>query len=69
MHETVSKLLTEDEAAKELRMSPATLATWRCTGRYPLRFIRMGRSVRYRMQDLEAFIRSRTVGADEPNTP
>jgi len=49
-------LLTPDEAAAILRVSTGTLAVWRCTQRYPLRFIKIGRSVRYRRADVDAFI-------------
>ena len=38
---------TEAQTAEVLGISPATLRTWRCLGRGP-RFIKVGRSVRYR---------------------
>lgn len=49
-------LLTEDEAAALLKVQPATLATWRVRGRPNLPFVRVGRCVRYRQQDISAFI-------------
>lgn len=49
-------LLTEDEAAAFLKVQPATLATWRVRGRPNLPFVRVGRCVRYRQQDISAFI-------------
>lgn len=49
-------LLTEDEAAALLKVQPATLATWRVRGRPHLPFVRVGRCVRYRPQDIGAFI-------------
>lgn len=52
-------LLTEDEAAHLLKIQPATLATWRVKGRPNLPFVRVGRCVRYRLQDILAFIESR----------
>lgn len=55
------KLLTEKEAADYLGIAPATLCVWRCTRRYPLPFLKVGRSVRYRPEDVERFIESRTV--------
>ena len=54
---------TTDQAAKYLGVSRATLETWRCTGRYNLPFVRVGRSVRYNRTDLDAFLSRRTVGA------
>ena len=66
-HETLNattrpKLLTEAEAADYLSVEPQTLCAWRCTRRYNLRFIKVGRLVRYRFEDLEAFLAERTVG-------
>jgi hypothetical protein len=49
-------LLTESEAAKLLKIQPATLATWRSRGWPHLPFVRVGRCVRYRPQDIVAFI-------------
>jgi len=49
-------LLTEGEAAQLLKIQPATLATWRVKGRPHLPFVRVGRCVRYRRQDILAFI-------------
>jgi len=54
------ELLTERETAELLRVRPSTLAVWRCTRRYPLSWIRVGRSIRYRLADVEAFIEDRT---------
>lgn len=53
---TANALLTEDEAAALLKVQPATLATWRVRGRPNLPFVRVGRCVRYRQQDIHAFI-------------
>ncbi|MCC6297094.1 MAG: helix-turn-helix domain-containing protein [Pseudomonadales bacterium] len=49
-------LLTEDEAAQLLKIQPATLACWRVKGRPHLPFVRVGRCVRYRRQDILVFI-------------
>ena len=55
------KLLTRFEAAEYLSVKPQTLALWHSTGRYALPVIKVGRGCRYRLEDLEAFIASRTV--------
>lgn len=60
---TRPKLLTEAEAADYLAVEPQTLCAWRCTRRYNLPFIKVGRLVRYRPEDVEAFLESRTMGA------
>ena len=58
-----SKLLTRREAAAYLGLKPQTLAAWAVTGRYGLPMTRVGRSVRYRLADLEKWLKLRTVGA------
>jgi len=50
-------------AAQYLGVKPETLDVWRCTKRYPLPFIKVGRLVRYRQSALDAFLASRTQGA------
>ena len=52
-------ILTTDEAAKQLRVSPKTMAYWRQTGDGPA-FMRLGsRTVRYRADDLAAYMDGR----------
>jgi excisionase family DNA binding protein len=58
------QLLTNDQAAEYLGITPRTLEIWRCTKRYPIPFIKVGRLVRYRKSALDAFHVSRTVGED-----
>lgn len=60
-------LLTESQVAQLLDVSPKTLATWRSTGRYALPFLRIGARIRYRRQDVAAWLESRLHGA--PATP
>ena len=55
-----SDLLTPAEAAKVLRVSPATLPRWRWSGDGP-DFVRIGRSIRYRRCDLENYIKMGAV--------
>lgn len=57
-----SDLVSRDEAAAYLGVSPKTLATWASTKRYPLSMVKIGRVVKYRLSDLDAFIESRTTG-------
>ena len=49
-------LLTPDDVAEMLDVSPQTLASWRTTGRYDLPFLRIGRLVRYRRSDIDEFL-------------
>jgi len=48
-------LLTPREVADRLGVSTTTLSTWRCTKRYPLPYVKVGRLVRYRLADVEDF--------------
>lgn len=59
------ELLDERSAAKAIDVAPNTLAVWRSTGRYKLPFIKVGRKVRYRREDLLVWLagRTRAVGA------
>jgi len=58
-----SELLTREDAAAYLGVRPQTLACWASTRRYGLRYIKVGRCVRYRKADLDRFLEARTVGA------
>lgn len=60
---TVDALLTPDETAAALDVTPGTLQVWRTTKRYPLKYVKVGKNVRYRLADVQAFIESRTVAA------
>lgn len=55
----MTKLLTPDETAERLGVLTNTLDAWRCTRRYDLPYVKVGRLVRYREIDVEAFIESR----------
>lgn len=52
-------LLDEHAAAVMLDLSPGTLSVWRSTGRYSLPFVKIGRNVRYRRADLQAWLEAR----------
>jgi len=49
------QLLTPQDVADRLGVSTTTLSTWRCTKRYPLPYVKIGRLVRYRVSDVDAF--------------
>ncbi|MCK9276240.1 MAG: helix-turn-helix domain-containing protein [Syntrophales bacterium] len=50
-------LLTTQEAAGKLRRTKACLEAWRCRGGGPV-FVKIGRGVFYREEDLENFIKA-----------
>lgn len=51
-----SGLMKPAQAAEYLQISATTLAIWRSTNRSRLPFVKIGGQVRYRRQDLDAFI-------------
>jgi excisionase family DNA binding protein len=53
------EFLTRQKAADYLNIKKATLESWACKGGGPL-FVKFGRSVRYRLSDLESYITSQT---------
>lgn len=57
-----SNLLSPKTVSDILGVTVGTLAVWRTTNRYDLPYVKSGRLVRYREQDVEAFISSRLCG-------
>jgi excisionase family DNA binding protein len=47
-------------AANYLGLKPQTLSAWRCSGRYCLPFLKMGRKVLYKKTDVDTWMCSRT---------
>jgi predicted DNA-binding transcriptional regulator AlpA len=66
----MKELLTEQEAAKVLHISTKSLQGWRYRGGGP-RFVKLGRSVRYAMSDLEEYVLAaqRTSTSDRGRSP
>lgn len=55
---TESKLMNQAEAALYLGTTVPTLNTFRCTGKNTIPFVRWGRCIRYRKEDLDKWIES-----------
>lgn len=55
------KLLNTNEAARLLGLKSHTLSVWRTTGRYDLPYVRLGHAIRYREEDLNAWVRRNLV--------
>ncbi|MNZ98632.1 Helix-turn-helix domain protein [compost metagenome] len=53
--------INDEEAAAVLGVKKSTLSVWRSTGRYDLKFIKVGRLVRYRISDLAEFLARRSA--------
>lgn len=58
---TPLNLLTPFDVAMLLGVTEGTLEVWRCTKRYPLNYIKIGGRVRYRLEDVDAFVEARVV--------
>ena len=56
------QLLTTAQAAEVLGIAEGTLTTWRCTRRTELPYLKVGRCVRYKRSDIEAWAQSRRRG-------
>jgi len=65
-HECNEIYLTTDQVAGILQVSVKTLESWRRTQVRGLPFCRQGRFVRYRLSDLEAYMRGIVI---EPHQP
>ena len=55
-----NRLLTTIEAAEYLALGKQTIERWRLTGEGP-KFVKMGGAVRYRLEDLDAFVAGNLV--------
>lgn len=55
------KLMTRKEAAAWLGVAPGTLSVWKCTKRYNLPVIKIGKLARYRLSDLQEFVKQNAV--------
>ena len=60
----MTALLNTRQAAELLGMKPQTLVVWRHEGRTEPRYVRLlGKTIRYKLSDLEAFIAASAVAA------
>lgn len=55
-------LWTPARAAQELGVSVRTLSAWRSSGRYTLPYVKVGRLVRYRQEDVRAWLQRHLQG-------
>ncbi|MCP4354826.1 MAG: helix-turn-helix domain-containing protein [Proteobacteria bacterium] len=55
------RLLKPQQVAEILGVTVETLNVWRATKRYPLNYVKIGRSVMYRIEDIDNYINSRLV--------
>lgn len=57
----MTDLMTPKQAAEALGVTQGTLMVWRSTKRYPLDYVKVGRLVRYRPEDIRQFLNLRKV--------
>ena len=57
----MENLLDEQEAADFLKMKVSTLRVWRSEKRYNLPYYKIGRSVKYKKEDLINFIEQNKI--------
>lgn len=60
---TQNMLLTPIKAAEYLKLAQNTLSVWRSTKRQEIPYIKLGRSVRYRLSDLDEWLAANTISA------
>ena len=60
------RLLSRKEAADFLGVKEITLAIWQSSRRYKLPVVKVGRLVKYRIEDLLEFVEQRTVNQPTP---
>ena len=58
-------LLSNEEAAYYIGVRRETLDAWRCTGRQQIPHIKVGRLVKYRKSDLDAWLETRRITGGE----
>ena len=57
----LSNLIDTQTTAEILGVKPETLVVWRCTKRYDLPYVKIGRKVFYQEGDVKNFIESRLI--------
>lgn len=58
----VPDLLSREQAAAYLGVAAHTLAIWKCTKRHNLPYVKIGRLIKYRRSELDAFIHRNSAG-------
>jgi excisionase family DNA binding protein len=61
----VKKYLSPDEAGRYIQISPRTLAKWRCVGTPNIPYTKVGRSVRYKLEDLDNYLAKHSFNSVE----
>jgi len=62
---TLEELLTEHDVARITGLSVASVRRWRLFKRGP-KYLKLGSAVRYRAEDVSAWLETRPTGGGEP---
>jgi hypothetical protein len=65
MNAIFSDRITPQQVSEVLGVNHGTLSVWRCTHRYRLPYIKIGRKVFYSGEDIKKFIAERTFGKED----
>ena len=60
-------LLSPKQVEVEYGIPVGTQAVWRCTKRYAIPYLKLGRLVRYNRAAIEAWLESRTINGEGTN--
>jgi len=52
----IQKLISTEQASEYLGVTTRTLANWRCVGFPNVPYTKLGRNIKYRITDLDAYI-------------
>lgn len=58
---TLPRLLDTNQTAELLGVRPSTLIAWRYAGDYSLPVTKVGRAIRYKLDDIERYLDHRTI--------
>jgi hypothetical protein len=64
-----TRMLTETQAAEKIGVVRETLQAWRYKKRYDLVYLKIGSLIRYREQDIAAFLERRLVKPEDATPP
>ena len=59
------QLITRKQAAEHLGIKEQTLACWASAGRYDLPFYKIGRTAKYKLSDVQAFVNANRQGTGQ----
>ncbi len=68
VNKVLETLLNEHDVARVIGLSVASVRRWRLMKQGP-RYLKVGSSVRYRPEDIFAWLETRPTGGEQPGVP